>query len=283
MRRGRKKKIERINPDFRKGPGGLYFGGPPRRRKKYRREVRNRGKNGKASAGKRQPDGKSAKDCQNQRPAREKRKDKSLKLTATCRLLRTKIELRKHLQVKNLSLECICTHKFLIPDASSSFDEAVCEEQELVSFKLLQTKQNVVPLGTSEKSQLNALLQLLWNGEIAASSLEEILPLISKIAKDNLNFPGEKAESGKKWDKNNDGKKDNVELRKPSLEIDAKTAEGLGDAPYDSSLAPVDSHEETEVPSDCSDVERRKGSLIQANTTRGEWAWMTPGGAAIEK
>ena len=167
--------------------------------------------------------------------------------------------------------------------ASSSFDEAVSEEQELVSFKLLQTKQNAVSLGTSEKSQLNALLQLLWNGEIAASSLEEILPLISKIAKENLNFPGEKAESGKKWDKNNDGNKDNVELRKPSLEIDAKTAEGLGDAPYDSSLAPVDSHEETEVPSDCSDVERRKGSLIQANTTRGEWAWMTLGGAAIEK
>ena len=90
----------------------------------------------------------------------------------------------------------------------------------------------------TDQLQPNALLQSLWNGEIAAISLKETLSLISKVAKDNLNFPGEKAESGKKWDKNNDGKKDNVELRKPSLEIDAKTAEGLGDAPYDSSLAP---------------------------------------------
>ena len=81
----------------------------------------------------------------------------------------------------------------------------------LDSFKPLQTKQNAVSLGTSEQLQPNALLQSLWNGEIAAISLKETLSLISKVAKDNLNFSEEKTEDfGKEWDKEIETRKDEV-------------------------------------------------------------------------
>lgn len=180
----------------------------------------------------------------------------------------------------------LIVYTVLITVASSSCDEAGCEEQELASFKLLQTKQSGVSLGTAEKPQLNALLQSLWNGEIAMIHMHQIIPLISKVAKANLNFSEEETEKYmKKWDRDNDGKLDIKEIPKPTVEFAANTVDPPGDE-YTPSKAPLDADPQVEVPIE-PDVpggleNRTHGSLIQSNTT-GSWGWVVETGVDIQK